>query len=536
MTSSASNTKPPATARKRKAVFQSPTHQHPILDPIITMNAGGIIQSASDSVEALFGWTPSELFGQNVKLLIPEPRRSDLDRYLDRYRHSDKAKALKRTRRFDAVRKDGKRLQIELSMSRADLPAHAAPFFIGIIRDVSREIEVGPDTMAERSRLEDLIMAQTRALATANLRLQLADRLAALGTLAAGLGHDMNNMLLPVRAHLNAIEHHGVSSGALDHLKAVRRSITYLQHLSDGLHFLAIDPDGPGIASDGEGTTDLADWWSQVGELLRRAVPKNVRVQVSLPKRLPPINVAPHWLTQAMLNLIVNAGEAIPAGNKQGRVRIWAKLSEDGKHIRLGVTDNGRGMTPGVRRRALDLFFTTKPRMMGTGLGLPLARKVAIRAGGDVEISSEPERGTTVLMVLPKAGRATDSVKPDPSLAQVAMISVQDHRSSALITQILMRAGVEVAPAVKVLPGAADIWVTDPTRIALSAASRWRKHNSKGVIVLLGKSASSAHTRWEEIGALVIDPPDDFETMRHVLGEAADRTRVPTTRKANGAP
>jgi C4-dicarboxylate-specific signal transduction histidine kinase len=135
-----------------------------------------------------------------VKVLIPEPRRSDLDRYLDRYRHADKTKVLNRTRRFSAVRKDGTSIQIELSMSRADLPVHAAPFFIGIIRDVSQQIDVGPETAGERSRLQQLITEQTRALATANLRLHLADRLASLGTLAAGLGHDMNSVLLPVRA------------------------------------------------------------------------------------------------------------------------------------------------------------------------------------------------------------------------------------------------------------------------------------------------------------------------------------------------
>src|SRR4029453_8143125 len=107
-------------------------------------------------------------------------------------------------------------------------------------------------------RLQHLITEQTRALATANLRLHLADRLASLGTLAAGLGHDMNNVLLPVRARLNALEDAGITGAALAHVTAVRRSIAYLQHLSDGLHFLALDPDGPGVAYDGEGITDLA--------------------------------------------------------------------------------------------------------------------------------------------------------------------------------------------------------------------------------------------------------------------------------------
>lgn len=270
------------------------------------MNGGGVIQSASDSVEHVFGWTPTELLGKNVKVLVPEPRRSDLDRYLDRYRNGDQTTTLQRTRRFDAVRKDGKVIQIELSMSRADLPVHAAPFFIGIIRDVSNHIDVGPITKGERARLLHLVTEQTRALATANLQLHLTDRMVSLGTLAAGLGHDMNNVLLPVRARLNALEHAGIPSAALAHVTAVRRSISYLQHLSDGLHFLALDPEGLAVVHDRDSHTDLAKWWGQVGSLMRNALPPHVKLKTSFGARLPAVKIAGHWLTQAVLNLIVN--------------------------------------------------------------------------------------------------------------------------------------------------------------------------------------------------------------------------------------
>ncbi|MFN9978134.1 MAG: PAS domain S-box protein, partial [Phycisphaerae bacterium] len=247
-----------------------------MLDPIITMNASGFIQSASASVESVFGWTPAELFGRNVKVLIPEPRRSALDRYLDRYRNSGETRALERTRRFDAIRKDGKPIQIELSMSRADLPPHIAPYFIGIVREVTSEIDVSSDSIKVRSQLQQLVTEQTRALATASLRLQLADRLAALGTLAAGLGHDMNNVLLPVRARLNALEHAGIPAAAQTHLNAVRRSIAYLQNLSDGLHDLALDPDGSGPSVLGTGVTALSQWWRHVGPLIGKAIPSRL--------------------------------------------------------------------------------------------------------------------------------------------------------------------------------------------------------------------------------------------------------------------
>jgi PAS domain S-box-containing protein len=487
------------------------------------MNTGGVIQSASDSIEQVFGWTPTELFGKNVKMLIPEPRRSALDRYLDRYRLSDQTKALTRTRRFDAIRKDGSVFPIELSMSRADLPVSASPFFIGIIRDVSRQIDISADPVQERSRLQQLITEQTRALATANLRLHLADRLAALGTLAAGLGHDMNNVLLPVRARLDALEHAGITSAARVHVIAVRRSIAYLQHLSDGLHFLALDPDGPGVASEGDGFTDLTNWWKQVGALLRKAVPKRIKMNISLPDGLPVVKIPPHWLTQAVLNLIVNAGEAIPEGRRNGRVRVWADATGDGRTVRLGVTDNGRGMTQAVQRRAIELFFTTKSRSMGTGLGLPLARKVAVRAGGTVEIKSEPGKGTTVVLVLPTGNRSVAGKASLIAENRSATISVRDHRTAALISHVLIKAGLTLKPADDHKPGKSDFWVTEPSSKTLAAALPWRKRNASRVVVLLGAPTKGARSRWAALDAAIIDPVDDFQVIRHTLGQALAR-------------
>jgi len=484
------------------------------------MNAEGTIQSASDSVEQVFGWSPTELYGVNVKILVPEPRRSALDRYLDRYRRANPTKALQRTRRFDAVRKDGKSIQIELSVSRADLPMHGTPYFIGIVREVSHQIDVAADTVVERSRLQELITEQTRALATANLRLLLADRMASLGTLTAGLGHDMNNVLLPVRARLNAIEHAGITGAAHTHLIAVRRSLAYLQQLSDGLHFLALDPDGPGAASDGAGITDLVGWWRQVGALLRKALPPHVKMVVSLPADLPEVQIAPHWLTQAVLNLIVNAGEAIPKRRRTGRVKLWAKPFQGGRAVRLGVTDNGVGMTQEIRRRAMDMFFTTKTRAMGTGLGLPLARKVAMRAGGDVEIESKPGRGTTVVMVLP-ASTGTDA-KPvrAADVRRQATISVRDPRTLALISQIIVSAGGQVSGVHNDGPGKSGLWVTEPTSTALTAATAWRKRSGGRAIVLLGPPPKSKISQWAALGAMVIESPDDFESIRSTLGQA----------------
>ncbi len=504
----------------------------PVLDPILTMNSGGVIQSASESVEQVFGWTPGELLGRNIKELVPEPRRSALDRYLDRYRRAEGPNSPADTRRIDALRKDGTSMQVELSMSRADLPPHSAPYFIGIIRDLSSHCDATADSAGLRSKLQMLITEQTRALATANLRLHLADRLASLGTLAAGMGHDMNNVLLPVRARLNALEHAGINTAAQGHVVAVRRSIAYLQHLSDGLHFLTQDIDASEAPRAGGGATQLSHWWGQVGALLRKALPQHVALQVSLPESLPAVGIAPHWLTQAVLNLIVNAGEAIPEGRRRALVRISAVLTSNKKSVRLSVSDNGMGMTHAIQRRALDLFFTTKPRAMGTGLGLPLARKVAMRSGGSIELRSEPRRGTTVVMVLPAAPRSAVDSAPSATRKQVARVSVRNHRISALLSQILLSAGYQIDPGDSPLAGRCDLLVTDPTPKALAFVARLRASRRDRAIVLLGTPPRSTRGEWDAAGALIIDPPDDFEAMRHILGEAVKRSSKHKSRKA----
>ncbi|HRQ73450.1 MAG TPA: ATP-binding protein [Phycisphaerales bacterium] len=496
-------------------------------EAILTMNTGGTIQSASDSIERVFGWTPRELFGQNVGVLIPEPRRSSLDKYLDRYRRGDTAKTLHRARRFDAVRKDGSPVQIELSVSRADLPARESPYFIGIIRDVSNEIDASGDLPADRAKQLSLITEQTRALATAHLRLQLSDRLASLGALAAGLGHDMSNVLLPIRARLNALEREAISPAGVNHVRAMRKSIAYLQQLSDGLHFLALDPDGADTITNCAGGTNLASWWKQVGPLLRKSVPGHVRVWASLPEGLPEVKIAPQWLTQAMLNLILNAGEALADRPRAAAVRIAAEASDDRATVRLTVSDNGAGMRPDEARHAFDLFFTTKSRTMGTGLGLPLVRKVAALAGGTVELNTRLGRGTTVTMVLPSIPSDVGATETGSTSSPTAFVTVKAPRIAAFISQTLLGLGFHVRRSARNGQGAANLWVTEPTPAALAAARKWSRAHDERTLVLVGAPPKSDLARWNALHPVIIDPSDDLEAIRFTVArafESAQRT------------
>ncbi|MCE7975308.1 MAG: PAS domain S-box protein [Leptolyngbya sp. PLA1] len=500
------------------------------LDPIITINASGVIQSASDSVLRVFGWSPGELIGRNVSVLMPEPHRSAHDGYLARYAATGQTRILNHPRRLEAVRRDGSRFPIELSVSQADIPTMAGPLFVGIIRDLTRpRRSKGPrgTGVAESQDLQGLVTEQTRALEQAHLRLRLADQMASIGTLAAGLGHDMNNVLLPVRAQINVLREASrdlyepraeVQSRARKGtgqseapgidirpaIDAIASSVAYLQQLADGLHALAQNPDN--THPDGP-PTDVRDWWDRTGIVISKGVPKHVKLTASIPPQLPPVSVAPHRLTQAVLNLVINAGEAIPSldqdpsrKRRQGRVKITARSEGDRsgtRWIALSVSDNGGGMTAEVKRRAFELFFTTKSRGRGTGLGLPLVHKVAARVGGRVEIDTLLGKGTTVTMWLPEA-----RVPSDARIRHRAVIAVSNARMASLVRHVLEAAGVQIVDASENLDRA--VLCVDDESVPVTPK------RGRGKAVLDRKGSRR----------LIIAPTDDFKTIRELVANA----------------
>jgi hypothetical protein len=352
--------------------------------------------------------------------------------------------------------------------------------------------------------------------------------MASIGTLAAGLGHDMNNVLLPVRARLNVLKAAG-KAGRIPpaddaHVEEICKSVAYLQQLADGLHFLALDPEAEEDGHGGEVATDLRRWWSETGALLSKAVPKHVRVSAAIRADLPRAAIAAHGLTQAVLNLIVNAGESIPGPSerkrRQGKVRIWAEAARNGggEWIRLGVSDNGSGMTENVKRRACEMFFTTKPRGLGTGLGLALVRKVVERAGGKVEIESELGVGTTVVMVVPavRSGAKPRVAAEGPS----AVISLEDGRVAALVRHVLEVSGTPVRADGDA--GRADIRVVDPASADMGEVRGWRKNHPRGRLVLFGRPDARSAAAWGAIGPIIIENPDDFDAVRAALARSME--------------
>jgi signal transduction histidine kinase/mono/diheme cytochrome c family protein len=367
-----------------------------------------------------------------------------------------------------ALRKDGSTVHVELIVSEV-VPKQ---LFTAVMRDVTERKE-------------------------SDARLRQSDRLSALGALAAGLGHDMNNVLLPVRAHLNVLAAGAAKLGHTEctgHINEIGKSVVYLQQLADGLHYLVTDA---GHADGGEDGARLAAWWAQSGSLLSRTLPPLSKVKASIPAYLPMVRVSAHALTQAVLNLFVNAGEAIAArgDGTLGDVRIGATVTPDGRAVVLSVRDNGIGMSEAVRARAQDMFFTTKSRGLGTGLGLAMVSRIATECGGSLSIASEPGKGTTMSLVLPVVEDETDTS------TRIALTS-DDGRAAALLQSSLRAHGFASVTIDEA--DDADVWVADPRTVSVVDAKAWLAARTDRSLVLLGAPGTDIRNDWRGIPASVI--------------------------------
>ncbi len=236
---------------------------------------------------------------------------------------------------------------------------------------------------AERVRTEEL--------------LRQSQKMEAIGHLAGGVAHDFNNLLNVILGNLERIERQVPQDDGV--LGPLRDAITGAERAAAVTHqLLAFARKQPLAVAE----TDANALIGEVVELLRGTIGARIRLVTDLAPALPRIRVDPNQLENAVLNLAINARDAMPGG---GLLTISTELlparEACGAHVLVEVRDNGTGMTAEVAARAFEPFFTTKPSGQGTGLGLSQVSGFARQSGGSAAISSRVGGGTAIRLVFP---------------------------------------------------------------------------------------------------------------------------------------
>ncbi|MCQ4331847.1 MHYT domain-containing protein [Stutzerimonas stutzeri] len=254
----------------------------------------------------------------------------------------------------------------------------------------------------------------------AEAALRQAQKLEAVGKLTGGIAHDFNNLLAVIGGNLELLRKRlpsdtpRVGSLVENALLATQRGTSLVQRMLAFARKQELNPS----------SVVLHDVVLNMRELLQRSVTANISIETRFPLSLPPAYVDGNQLEMVLINLVVNARDAMPGG---GTICIEGQLREaEQQYVALIVRDTGTGMSPETLTRATEPFFTTKGPGKGTGLGLSMAHGLAEQSGGRLEIESAPDRGTTIELWLPLgvASQATVSTSSELNEATAASVSV----------------------------------------------------------------------------------------------------------------
>jgi signal transduction histidine kinase len=354
--------------------------------------------------------------------------------------------------------------------------------------------------------LEQRIEQRTRERETALAQLFEAQKMDTIGRLTGGVAHDFNNLLMAVLGSLSLLEKRLSDDAQCRRLlqnavQGAQRGAALTQRLLAFSRRQELKPE----------SVNLSDLVCGMGELLKRALGIEVTLVCQFPNSLPPVLVDSNQLELALLNLALNARDAMPAG---GTLTIRAvddvvghnpvdSALKAGEYVRIGVSDTGVGMDEATLAKATDPFFTTKGPGKGTGLGLSMVHGLAAQSGGQLRIVSTPGVGTTVELWLPRAKtdavslvRSAERASPAAATASWRVLIVDDDllvlTGTAALIEDLGHVAIEVPSASEALAvlaagEAIDVIVTDhamPNMTGLQLAHRVQEQYPGMPIVL----------------------------------------------------
>ena len=446
-------------------------------DAIIGLTQQGIISSWNPAAARLYGYAPEEIIGRAAQVLYPPDRCDEEAEILRRIVGGEQVEPYRTDRRG----KDGTVIAVSLTA----LPVVASTG--GIVSAVT--LSRGLDGLADAPDRSELQPGSEHRQARSLAQMQQAQRLENLGQLAGGVAHDFNNLLAVILNYVSFVSEELAASSesdwpwrrdtALADLEQVRRAGQRAASLTRQLlAFARREVARPQVL-------DLDNVIIGVGEMLHRTLGEHIQLVTSLSGNLWPVLADPVQVEQMLVNLAVNARDAMPGGGTLTIDTSNITVDDDaiaggskarqGKNVRLRVSDTGTGMTADIIEHVFEPFFTTKEESAGTGLGLATVYGVVTQAEGHVRIYSEPGTGTTFSITLPATAEAAsplaEAVPYQRTPKGETVLVVEDEAALRAVTErILTRNGYSVITAAdgpegldiaRAHPGEIHLLVTD---------------------------------------------------------------------------
>jgi PAS domain S-box-containing protein len=383
-------------------------------DAIFSKSLDGTILTWNAAAERIYGYTAAEAIGRSVSILLPDDRPNEVEQILRRLRAGERVAQFETKR----VCNDGTVIDVSLTVSPVKDVTGAVVGAATIARDITEKRVA----QAQGEELASIVSASHDARRKLEAQLRQSQKVEAIGSLATGVAHDFNNVLTVIRAASGILLSQVTDEVARDLARQIDQAALHAAALTGQLlafgrqQILRPEP------------TDLNDVVESTLRMAGRLISERIRVEAEYTPGLDLIQIDRGQLEQVILNLCVNAADAMPDGGTLSVRTSSATLDDSyaadhldvipGPYMLLEITDSGVGMDAETLARAFDPFYTTKSA--GTGLGLSTVHGIVRQSNGHLYVYSEPGMGTTFKIYLPQAEplSAQAGLPPLPSSAQ----------------------------------------------------------------------------------------------------------------------
>ncbi len=397
------------------------------LDCIITSDSDGRIIDFNPAAERTFGYKRGEVAGKRVgDVIVPPHLREAHNRGLQRYSQTGESRIIGQRIEIEAMRSDGTTFPVEIALS--DLSVGNRRVFAAFLRDLS-----------EKKKAEEEIARQRDAL-------YQSEKLTALGSLLAGVAHELNNPLSVVVGQAVLLQDQATDPKLADRAGRIKRAADRCARIVKT--FLAMARSRPPETAPVQLNDVITSAVDLVGYSLRSS---GVELSTDLDPALPPLMADADQLGNVFTNLIVNAQQAMM--DREGARKLHIKSAYDAAAgaARVELIDNGPGIPAGIRSRIFDPFFTTKPTGIGTGIGLSLCHGIVRSHGGTLAVTDTPGGGATFVVTLPVKPGAVDAAgtaKPAAPARPRSVLIIDDEPEIAETLADILRAdgnAIEIA-------------------------------------------------------------------------------------------